>query len=81
MHHEHLQMEMISVLLSTSALSHQDPAPGKGDVIYPAFYHSGSSIHQHLCSHSTVINDGHNYDPNSQQVAKVSSGSRKHDTR
>lgn len=68
-------MEMISVPFPASALAHEDMAPGEGDVIYPAFYHSESSINQHLCSHSTMINDGHNYDPNSQQVTKVSSGS------
>lgn len=32
-------MEMISVPFSASASAHQDTAPGKGDVIYPAFYH------------------------------------------
>lgn len=49
----------------------------KKGVIYPAFYHPESSISQHLCSHSTMINDSHNYDPNSQQVTKVSSESPK----
>lgn len=68
-------MEMISVPFSVSPLAHQDPAPGKVEVIYPAFDHSQSSINRHLRSHSTMINDGHNYDPNSQQVTKVSSGS------
>ena len=74
-------MEMISVPFSASALAHQDTAPGKGEMIYPAFYHSKSSINQHLCSHSTMTNDGHNYDPNSQQVTKVSFGSWKNDIR
>ena len=68
-------MEMISVPFSASASAHQDTAPGKGEVIYPAFCHLESSINQHLCSHSTMINDGHNYDPNTQQVTKVFSGS------
>lgn len=37
-------MEMISVPFSASALAHQDTAPGEGAMIYPAFYHSESSI-------------------------------------
>lgn len=32
-------MEMVSVPFSASASAHQDTASGKGDVIYPAFYH------------------------------------------
>ena len=35
---------MISVPFSASALAHQDTAPGEGAMIYPAFYHSESSI-------------------------------------
>lgn len=72
-------MEMISVAASASASAHQDTAPGKGDVTYPAFYHSESPINQHLCSHSTMINDRHNYDPNSQHVTNVFSRSYKND--
>lgn len=68
-------------LFSASALAHQDTTPGKGGVIYPAFYHSESSINRHLHSHSTMINDSHNYDPNSQQVTKVSPESQKNDIR
>lgn len=67
--------------LAAVSLAHQDPAPGKGGVIYPAFYHPESSINRHLCSHNTMINEGHNYDPNSQQVTKVSSESPKNDIR
>ena len=37
-------MEMISVPFSASALAHQGTAPGEGAMIYPAFYHSESSI-------------------------------------
>lgn len=71
------QTKMPSVPFSASASAHQDAAPGKGEVIYPAFYHSESSINWYLHSHSTMTNDGHNYAPNSQQVTKVSSGSQK----
>lgn len=74
-------MEMISDPFSAPALAQQDTTPGRGDVIYPAFYHSESSINRHLCSHSTMTNDHHNYDPNSQQVTKVSSESQENDIR
>lgn len=78
-------MEMISVPLSAPAPAPapapRDTAPAKGDVIYPAFCHSASSINRHLCGHSTMINDGRNYGPNSQQVTKASSGSQKNGIR
>lgn len=74
-------MEVISASIAGSCFGSLSYHSRKRGVIYPAFYHPESSINQHLCSHRTMINDSHNYDPNSQQVTKVSSESPKNDIR
>lgn len=70
-------MEAILPSIASSCFDSPSYHSRKRGVIYPAFYHPESSINRHLCSHSTMINDSHNYDPNSQQVTKVSSESPK----